>query len=422
MKSSLIQCDWILPVVGAPIADAVVVVQGKRIAWLGERVALPDRYAAQPLRKINGVMLPGLVNAHTHLQYSGFHELGATQYQNFEHWCEDFEARYDAVSDPEYWAESSAAGAWQALRSGTTVFSDIITHDEARGAFARHGCAGIEFLEVIAALSQAWVDSERAAFLDRLSQQSTTVTGISPHAPYSVDPDVISDLVRIADEQGLRLHSHLAESSEEEAFYQRGAKAVLEIYGSLRDQFALVRSGGVSKNAAQFADSVGLLNKSTHVAHGIYLDKAQRDLLKDAGTRVALCPRSNATIGLAQAPVAAYLNEGHDISVGTDSLASAASLDLMEDVALLYSIARQQGYAGTDLAKRLLEAATAGGARALGLFEQGYGAIAEGGPADVAVFDLAATEETLESTIVEKAAGRCVLTMVAGEVVHDGAA
>lgn len=419
---SLIQCDWIVPVAGDPIREGVVAVQDKRVAWLGERAALPGRYSTLALRKVEGVMLPGLVNAHTHLQYSHFQALGVERYQNFEHWCEDFEEHYDTVADPQYWTESAAYGAELSVRAGTTVFSDIITHDEARGAFTRYGCTGIEFLEVIGALHDNWLNGEREAFLDRLQTPSKAQTGISPHALYSVDPEVTRDLARLGQQRGLRLHSHLAESSEEESLYQHGGQAVLEIYGPLREQFALSRSGGAGMDAGQLADSIGLLNPHTHVAHGIYLDRPQRDLLKNAGTRIALCPRSNATIGLAQAPVAAYLQEGHDLCVGTDSLASAGSLDLMDDLALLHAIALEQGYEGSDLAQRLIEAVTAGGARALGLFDQGYGSIAPNGPADIAVFNLSAAPEDLFNTIVLKAAGRCVLTMVAGEVVHDVAA
>ncbi len=427
MKSSLIHCDWVIPVVGAPIADAVVVVEAGRIGWLGEKADLPQRYQTPgvPIRKLHGVMLPGLVNAHTHLQYTLFSEVGAAQYENFEHWCEAFEERFAAVVDPEDWANSAVQGAHQSLCAGTTVFCDIITHDEARGAFSRYGCAGIEYLEAIAALSEAWSKSERNAFIERLGRPSRALTGISPHAPYSLDPDVIRDLVAIAALQKLRVHSHLAESSEEDALYLHGGSAVLDIYGPLSTEFALMRSGGAGMKAGQYAASVGLLNDSTHVAHGIYLDRNQRDLLKNAGTRVALCPRSNATIGLAQPPVAAYLEEGHDICVGTDSLASAPSLDLMADVALLYSIARAQGYTASDLSKRLIEAATAGGARALGLYEQGYGTLVPGGPADLAVFSLSANtdpsadKDSLETRVVKNAAGHCVLTMVNGEVVHD---
>lgn len=421
MKSSLIHCDWLIPVASAPIADALVVVEEGRIAWLGERSRLPNRYSTQgaAIRKLEGVMLPGLVNAHTHLQYTLFRDVGAKQYDSFEHWCEAFEERFDAVVDPQSWADSAAQGATQSICTGTTVFSDIITHDEARGAFTYYGCAGIEYLEVIAALSEAWSKNERAAFIKRLGQPSKAITGVSPHAPYSLDGEVIRDLVQIAEQHNLRVHSHLAESSEEDSLYQHGGGGVLDIYGALSAEFALRRDGGVGMQAGQYAASIGLLNESSHVAHGVYLDRSQRALLKQAGTRVALCPRSNATIGLAQPPVAAYLEEGHDICVGTDSLASAPSLDLMADVALLYYIARTQGYTAPDLAKRLIEAATAGGARALGLHEEGYGTLVPGGPADLAVFSLSANKESLETTVVNSAAGNCVFTMVNGEVVHD---
>ena len=419
MRSELYQSDWVLPIAAPVIEQGVVAVEAGKIAWIGAYDALPDRYAQDKIRRLRGVMLPGLVNAHTHLQYSRFSAIGKSQFRDFGHWCEAFEVAFNAVTDPEDWADAAADGARQALATGTTVFSDVITHDEARGAFNACCGTGIEYLEVIGALDESWADHGRSAFLKRLDAEAPATAGISPHAPYSVDPDVIRDLVKIAHERNMRLHSHLAESVEEEALYQHGGKTILEIYGCLRDQFAMVREGGAGLNAAQLADSLGLLTDKTHIAHGIYLDKAQRDMLLASGTRVALCPRSNATIGLAEAPVAAYLKEGHDICVGTDSLASAPSLDLMDDVAALYGIARHQGYEEPDLAARLITAATAAGARALGLDGAGYGALSAGGPADFAVFDLDAERKDLESTVVQEAAGRCVLTVARGGVMHD---
>ena len=136
------------------------------------------------------------------------------------------------------------------------------------------------------------------------------------------------------------------------------------------------------------------------------------------GTRVALCPRSNRVIGLAEAPVADYLREGHEISVGTDSLASSPSLDLMEDVRELARIARAQGYDEPDLAERLIRAATWGGAKAMGLDAEGYGGLSVGGPADLALFDIAVEAETsadvVQETLVSDGPGRCVLTVAGG--------
>ena len=129
--------------------------------------------------------------------------------------------------------------------------------------------------------------------------------------------------------------------------------------------------------------------------------------------------RSNAMPGLGEAPVAAYLDEGHHIAVGTDSLSSCPSMDLMADVSLLADIARRQGYGKTDLSARLMQAATAGGARALAMADIGYGALSCGGPADMAVFDVQVQDQKVELALVEEGAGNCTMTVASGVVVFD---
>ena len=133
---------------------------------------------------------------------------------------------------------------------------------------------------------------------------------------------------------------------------------------------------------------------------------------------MALCPRSNDAIGLGEPPVAAYLEEGSFIAVGTDSLASAPSLDVLGDVAMLFDIARRQGYHRADLAERLLAAATLGGARAMGLHlgKQRTGYLAVGARADLALFDVpVTTPEAAIDELVRHGEGRAAATIIAGE-------
>src|SRR5262249_38664599 len=153
----------------------------------------------------------------------------------------------------------------------------------------------------------------------------------------------------------------------------------------------LIRRGGSGPDTATYVDTTGLLSGTPHPAPAIYLGRTERNPLLRRGTQGAPCPRSNAVLGVGPAPAGAFLPEGHEIAVGTDSLASSPSLDLMADVAELARIATAQGYRHGDLGPRLLRAATVGGARALGLRESGYGALAVGGPADLAVFDVRVT-------------------------------
>ena len=359
------------------------------------------------------------MNAHTHLQYTGFAHLGRAQYAGFEQWSFDFEAAYRAVDDPRFWASSARDGVRQAVAAGTTVFAEIITNDEARGAMAAAGVTGIEYLEAIGELEDTWPDGPRDAFLARLRRVSDTPFGVSPHAPYSLDGAVIKDLMAIAAEHDVRAHLHLGESGREASLYRHGDRSMLEIYGELRDRFDLVRRGGAGQDTAFYADSVGVLLPSAHLAHAIYLDRAGRDLLLQRSARVALCPRSNAVLGLGPAPVAAYLSEGHQIAVGTDSLASSPSLDLMADVAMLAQVARQQGYDADDLPAQLLRAATLGGAEAMGLASDGHGTLIPGAPADLAAFDVTVSDQGVEAALVGRGEGRCSLTIAGGRVVFD---
>jgi len=419
VESRTLVADWVVPVSSAPLRDAAVVIEGTRVAWVGPFAELPGRWHGVAVEEISGVLTPGLVNAHAHLQYSAFAALGTERYSSFEEWSEDFEEAYLQVTDGMYWKESADLGARAATASGTTMIGEIVTSPEARGVLAAQGLRGIEYLEVIAQTKERWHGSARSAFVAWLDEPTDIVRGISPHAPYSLDGAVVMDLVALAAERGLRLHSHIAESAIESRLYEYGDRTVLEIFGDLRNEFDLVRTGGAGHSTAEYVETLGLFGPSTHLAHGIYLDRQGRDVMRSHGAAVALCPRSNAVIGVGPAPVAGYLAEGHAIAVGTDSLASTPSLDLMADVAELARIAYDQGYREADLPHRLIRAATLGGAAALGL---AGGVIEPGAVADLAAFAVEVDQDDVEGALVEQGEGRCLLTVAQGRTVHDRSA
>lgn len=415
----VLTADWVVPVSSPPVAEGALAVVDGRVAWVGRSDQVPPQWRELPVEELRGVLTPGLVNAHAHLQYTAFAELGQGTYSGFEEWAEAFEEIYISIHDRDYWRHSALAGARLAVESGTTSIGDVVTDISALGAQHSEGMTGIDYLEVLGQTDRTWAEGERETFLAHLDGLDPQRFGISPHAPYSVDAGVITDLVDIAAERGMRLHSHVGESAAEEALYEDGTPRVLDVYGDLRDEFALVRDGGAGMATVPYASSIGLLGASTHIAHAIYIDRPGRDLLRSCGTAVALCPRSNAIIGVGPAPVADYLREGHEISVGTDSLASSPSLDLMADVAELARIAYDQGYREPDLGTRLVRAATLGGAKALGLQR---GVIEAGAPADLTLFDVTVEGEAVEQALVERAAGTCVRTVCGGSVLHPSAA
>jgi cytosine/adenosine deaminase-related metal-dependent hydrolase len=249
----------------------------------------------------------------------------------------------------------------------------------------------------------------------------TPGSGLSPHAPYSLDAEPLLDIPDIVRAHGGRLHIHLGESHFEGA---RTTGPSGEAHVDWRfagvESFRALREQGYGASATEFVDRLGVLGPDCHVAHGVYMTAEDRALLRARGTSVALCPRSNEVIGLEAPPVAAYLAEGSPIAVGTDSLSSSPSLDPMADVAALARIAREQGYAAADLHERLLAAATFGGARAMGIDigPDRLGHLAVGAIADLAGFPMAVgTVADALAELVEAAPADRV-TVVAGEVRH----
>jgi len=410
----------VVPITAPAIVDGAVAVRARRIMHVGERAwvvgQLRERGVDFTEVAWDGILMPGLVNAHTHLQYTGMHAVGQGTYQGFSSWVEAFNAGYAGRSS---WREDAAAGAALLLASGTTAAADVVTDAPAATALHDAGLHGIAYWEVMDWTNEDWAARGRDSVERALQAMPTTPgAGLSPHAPYSLEVDALLEIPDIARERAARLHIHLAESEIERAFDHDAAQPW---HTHRPASLAQVRQAGLGISATGYVDQLGVLGPDCHVAHGIYMTADDRALLRARQTTVALCPRSNAVIGLDAPPVAAYLREGNPLAVGTDSLASSPSLDLLEDVAALARLAREQGYSDRNLAMRLLGAATLGGARALGL-EVGperTGHLAVGARADLALFDMGGhDEEDAMYALVESGAGSAAATVVAGELRH----
>ncbi|MBT1017549.1 amidohydrolase family protein [Canibacter sp. lx-72] len=418
-KITLYTADFVLPIVGQHIKGGAVAVKNGKILHVGDRKwvleQLAERSLAHEEQRYQGVLMPGLINAHTHLQYTCMAEVASRHYSGFDDWSAAFDAVYN--SRPHNWAAAAVSGARQSLAAGVTAVADVVTDAAALSALHDAGMHGITYWEVYGHGNDDWGVTQRETVSRQLAQIPTPpLAGLSPHAPYSLAVRPLLELPDIAREQGLRLHIHLAEAHMERTM--RTNNATLEQLAI--DNFRQMRSQGIGVSSTMFVDRLGVLGPDCHVAHGVYVDAADRALLRARGTSVALCPRSNTVIGLDMPPIAAYLREGNQIAVGTDSLASSPSLDPLADVALLYDIAREQGYHEADLHDRLLHAVTLGGAVALGqqVGNERIGQLAVGATADFAVFDIAQRElREAVAELVEAGAGKCSHTIIAGREV-----
>ncbi len=416
---AVLSADLVVPMTTPPILDGAVAVEHGRILHVGARSwvlgHLRDAGRDWSERRLAGALLPGLVNAHTHLQYSRMGEVGAGRYRGFDDWADAFTAVYERGQD---WAGAAAEGAARSLAAGVTAVADVVTDPPAASALADAGLHGIAYWEVMNWSNAAWRDRGRDQVIGELERiPATPGSGLSPHAPYSLDAEPLLDIPDIVRALGGRLHIHLGESHFEGA---RPGAADWHFAGV--ESFRALRNQGYGASATEFVDRLGVLGPDCHVAHGVYMTADDRALLRARGSSVALCPRSNEVIGLDAPPVAAYLTEGSGIAVGTDSLSSSPSLDPMADVAALVGIARAQGYTGRDLHARLLSAATFGGAVALGL-DTGpdrLGYLAVGAIADLTGFPIAVGAEADALAELAESAPAMRTTVVDGVLRHGG--
>lgn len=420
MTITIYSAAVVVPITSPAISNGALAVRDGRILHFGTRDwvlrTLTDAGAEFTEVHWPGVVLPGLVNAHTHLQYTGMDAVGQRHYGGFDDWMAAFDEVYAAGGHD--WRAYSDAGAQLSLAAGVTGLADVVTDVEAVAALHRAGLRGVAYWEVIGWVNEHW----RSTGLTRVEAELDRVPtppaiGVSPHAPYSLDTEPLLDLPDVARRRGARLHIHLGESRTE----QGAATGVRdETWRNVdAESFRALRSNGFAASATDFVDQLGVLGPDCHIAHGVYLNEHDRAVLRARTTAVALCPRSNRVIGLDEPPVAAYLREGNLIAVGTDSLASSPSLDLLADVAELYEIARRQGYSAPDLAQRLLWAATLGGAIALGM-ATGPGRVGQlqaGSLADLAFLDVPAggVRDAIEN-LVRAGSGRVAATLLGGEL------
>jgi cytosine/adenosine deaminase-related metal-dependent hydrolase len=401
----IVSADWVLPVSGPPIPDGAVAIEDGRILAVGSASEL-----GEGSRFADAAIIPGFVNAHSHLEYAVYAGFGDGL--PFGDWIGLHVERKSRIDFGDM-EDIARLGAFECLRSGITAVGDCSFSGAAATACAELGLRGTIYLEVFGESGDAVAERfepmrERiaGALSDRLR------LGVSPHAPYTCS----LELYQACDELGLPVATHLAESEDENEFLRSG--------GGAWEAFAhmLVRPLGTTGIRA-LADA-GLLDRRVLAAHCVMADEEELALLAEHGVAVAHCPRSNALLGLGIAPVADLLAAGVRVGIGTDSPASTPSFDLFEELRTAVALARLRNRgSGAMSPEQALELATLGSAAALGLDDE-VGSLEPGKQADLAVVSLEGSpylpwEDPAAAVVMGGSAARVLLTLVGGEVRYD---
>lgn len=371
--------SWIVPVSGPPLRDGAVAVDEGRILWVGPASAAP----AGPAEALGGgVLLPGLVNAHCHLELSVL-EGRVPGGGGFTSWVSDLVDARGRVA-PEDARLAAGKGIRRLEDSGTVAVGDVSNTLDHLDLLAASSLAAVVFFELI-----GWDPSRAEAILGAAEARLAAVGGEEPapnvrvrlaaHAPHSVSAELFRGLIARGGPAAL----HLAESCDETRFLKSGDGAWASFLKQRGGEVAFAPPG---VSPVEYVGRLGALRRGLLAAHCVQADAADRERLAAAGVHVAVCPRSNRTIGLGLPAVPELLAAGVNVALGTDSLASSASLDLLDDAVALHREFPALGPA------RIVRMATANGAAALGLDD--LGSIAPGkrgalafAPADADVAD-----------------------------------
>lgn len=367
----VLSAGWVLPVSGAPIKGGRVAVESGRVAWVGRAGAPGD--PGGPVRDLGpGVLLPGLVDAHCHLELS--HLAGEIPFGGgFVPWIEGVVNARGRFGD-----EQVAAATTEAIRfleeRGTVAVGDVSNTLAHVGALAASRLDAVVFQELLAwdparaEPSLAWAE-ERARAVAALLRPGIEVR-LAAHAPHSVSPALFA-LLR---ERGGPAAVHLAESPDESRFLADGGGPWPGFLG--RRGLGHVPFEAPGTSPVRYLEDLGALHPQLVAAHGVQLDAADRAVLARRGVHVVLCPRSNRNLGVGVADVPALLAAGVRLALGTDSLASVETLDVLDDAVALH---RAFPKVAPSVVLRI---ATLGGAEALGFPH--LGAIAPGRAAALA--------------------------------------
>lgn len=371
---------YLLPIDSPPIHHGVLVVEGDRIAEVRDDAAAGATVDLGPV-----VVLPGWVNAHTHLEFSGLAEPLGRSTTRFTEWI----ARVISWRRAQD-ADTAEGGTWRAaavrrglaesVRCGVTTIADVATPPFSSDPYRDGFPDVVGFLELIGLRAShigKCLQDARAHLAPEAAAGPSLTRGISPHAPYSVHPQLLSSICRMSATERIPLAMHLAETREELELLRSGSGPFVGLLSSLDawDPKAIPRGTRPRDYLETLAQAHRVL-----AIHGNYFGSEEIEFLASHRERISVvyCPRTHARFGHAPYPLGEMLSAGVNVALGTDSRASNPDLSLFNEVRFL------AGKHRTIAPETVVRMGTLAGAAALG-FDDRVGSLGPGKQADFVV-------------------------------------
>jgi cytosine/adenosine deaminase-related metal-dependent hydrolase len=408
VRARRLAARWLLPVEGPPIErGSLLVGPDGRLLAVGRDAEVPRPVDVPAAEFEDAVILPGLINTHTHLELTGFE--GQVADKDFPAWIRRLR-QLKTTRKPDDYLEAARKGLAACYAAGVTTVADTGDSGAVFRVLSEADGSGIAYQEIFGP-DPSQVDESLASLQGRVRELSHLVTdrvriGVSPHAPYTVSGPLFSAVAKWAGRERLPLAVHVAESLAEAQFLLAGTGPFAD--GWLARGIPLPSSRG--QTPVEWLAGHGVLSEDSLCIHAVQIGPGDIRLLAEAGAAVAHCPLSNRAHDHGQAPVRALLDAGIRVGLGTDSVVSVGRLDLLAEARAAASLALLG-------ATQSLELCTLGGAQAIGIDEE-TGSLVPGKWADCTVIRLARRKGTPAEQILASSPADVLLTYVGGREVY----
>jgi 5-methylthioadenosine/S-adenosylhomocysteine deaminase len=419
----IISADYVLPISAEPITNGAVAIDGSKIVSVGKREDIVLDYPGAGHENFGkAAILPGFVNCHSHLELTAMRGALDDVEHDFRSWLLRVNDLRAKMSDAEIEA-AAIAGAIEGARAGVTCFGDIGRYGKAGfEALKKVGLRGVLFQETEFSPDNRTADEDIRQLKEKFFALRETATdlvevGLSPHSPYTVSPRLFEKIAEFASAENIKITIHAAESADESALLMDCTGFFIEVYKKFGFEWNSPRCSSL-----EFLERTGILRTKPLLAHCVTVSDSDIELIRSSGSSIAHCPKSNAKFGHGYAPFEKFLDARIPTGLGSDSVASNNVCDLLEESRFAALAGRNRPGSNRFISPReVLEAATLGGAKALGL-DKKIGTLEPGKQADITVVSLANTAQQpineIHAVLVFSSNGRDIMrTFVAGGVI-----
>ena len=414
VTSVLYSARVVCPMTGPPFDDGGVLVSGDAIVAVGEATVL--RREADREQHVDGMLLPGFVNAHTHLELADAVDMAQPGPRH--HWQRAVDGMTAAWS-PTRWQHSARRGVLHVLRWGTTCVGDVVHRGPGVPAASRAGLAGDSWVEIVD-VDVRDQDAVLAALRHTLGLPAPgRRLGVGLADTTRVGTGTLQALAGLAQALEAPFHAHAAVDQAEVRAIWHGDGPLADDATAAGAQYEWLGEG-VGFGPIRYLAECGVVRSGNSVAHGVWVDDAEARLLGSKRTSVVLCPRADARLQAGAPPLERYAGAGVRLALGTESLAAVGDQDPLAEAAAWIAAAREQeialwpGAGGpVELDEQAVRLLTCDGAAAMG-WGAHSGVLAPGRRADLVGVDLVTTAATAYRDLMTIGVGRQVLTVLAG--------